>query len=351
MASLALRGISKRFGGVDAVRDVSLDVASGEFFALLGPSGCGKTTLLRMIAGFEVPDAGAIVLDGADVTRLPPGERGMGMVFQNYALFPHLSVFENVAFGLRAKKRPAADLGSAVGTALRGVGLASKSGSPVTSLSGGEQQRVALARALILSPGVLLCDEPLSNLDVALRAEMREEIRSQQRKAGVTTVYVTHDQSEAMSLADRIAVMRGGRIEQTGRPSDLYDRPATPFVASFFGGANLLEGECDPATGRFHSGGVELPVSPPDPGFRGRATLAVKPEAITLRLSGGHGCTGTVQTREYLGMLTSFRVAIGGNTVKAVLTDPLAAAGIAEGAGVRVDIDGGRCVWFPGEHS
>jgi ABC-type Fe3+/spermidine/putrescine transport system ATPase subunit len=346
MSSLALRNITKSFGGVAAVRDVGLEVASGEFFALLGPSGCGKTTLLRMIAGFESPDAGSVTVDGVDVTGLPPGEREMGMVFQNYALFPHLTVFENVAFGLRAKKRPAGEIGSAVETSLRGVGLEGKKGSPVTSLSGGEQQRVALARALILSPRILLCDEPLSNLDVALRAGMREEIRSQQRRAGVTTVYVTHDQSEAMSLADRIAIMRDGRIEQTGSPSELYDRPATPFVASFFGGANLLEGELDGA-GRFRSAGVEFPVSR-DPGFRGRATLAVKPEAISLRALGEDGCEGVVQSREYLGLLTSFVVRIGGTTVRSVMTGARAAAGIGDGAVVRVEIDGERCVWFRG---
>lgn len=204
MAALSIDGIVKAFGGLPAVRSVTLDIGSGEFFSLLGPSGCGKTTLLRIIAGFERPDSGTIVLDGIDITNVPPGERAIGMVFQNYALFPHLTLFENVAFGLRARHVPESEIRKRVEEALTRVALPGKGARSVTELSGGEQQRVAVARALVLRPRVLLFDEPLSNLDVALRVTTREEIRSLQRATGVTTVYVTHDQTEAMSLADRI---------------------------------------------------------------------------------------------------------------------------------------------------
>jgi ABC-type Fe3+/spermidine/putrescine transport system ATPase subunit len=231
------------------------------------------------------------------------------------------------------------------------VGLEKKKSTRVTALSGGEQQRVALARALVLAPRILLCDEPLSNLDVGLRAGMREEIRSLQRQSRVTTFYVTHDQSEAMSLADRIAVMRDGRIEQTGTPAELYDHPATPFVASFFGGANLLEGHVDAGAGRFTSGGVGVPL-PKDPGFRGEAILAVKPEAVSVRpLEHAPGFSGVVQAREYLGFYTSFTVRAGGNTIKSVTTDSRAVVGFTVGTEVRLAIDWDRCVWFPGTGS
>jgi iron(III) transport system ATP-binding protein len=351
MASLAVSGVSRTFGQHFAVRDVNLEIASGEFFALLGPSGCGKTTLLRMIAGFEHPDTGSIAVDGEDITLTAPGGRSMGMVFQNYALFPHLSVFENVAFGLRARKESGPEIAESVATALRGVGLEAKKKARVTALSGGEQQRVALARALVLAPRILLCDEPLSNLDVGLRAGMREEIRMLQRQAGVTTLYVTHDQSEAMSLADRIAVMCDGHIEQTGTPAELYDNPATPFVASFFGGANLLKGQVDTGSGQFTTGGVSVPL-PKDTGFRGEAILAVKPEAVSVRPPGfSPGFSGVVQAREYLGFFTSFTVRAGGNTIKAMTTDSRAVVGFDVGAEVRLAIDWGRCVWFPGTGS
>src|SRR5471030_1028163 len=243
--SIQLSGVSKRFdhtvkGEVYAVRDVNLAVAEGELLTLLGPSGCGKSTTLRMIAGFEEPDAGAISIDGKDVTHVLPNRRGIGFVFQNYALFPHLSVFENVAYGLRVQGRDAASLTRSVEEVLELVGLANYGRQQPHQMSGGEQQRVALARAVVFQPKVLLFDEPLSNLDAKLRVEMREQIRSLQKRIGITTVYVTHDQEEAMAISDRIAVMERGAVVQDGTAQELYYRPATEFVARFIGRTNLL---------------------------------------------------------------------------------------------------------------
>ncbi len=234
--AIRLAGISKRFahrvkGEVYAVREVTLAIAPGELLTLLGPSGCGKTTTLRMIAGFEEPDAGTIVIGERDVTRLMANQRNIGFVFQNYALFPHLSVFENVAYGLRVQKRPGAEIASAVGDVLALVGLTGYERQAPHQLSGGEQQRVALARAIVFRPRVLLFDEPLSNLDAKLRVQMREEIRDLQKRLGVTTVYVTHDQEEAMAISDRIAVMDRGEIVQIGSAEALYHSPASEFVA------------------------------------------------------------------------------------------------------------------------
>ena len=237
---LSLKNISKRYGSSDVVRDLSLDVERKEFFGLLGPSGCGKTTTLRMILGLETPDAGHIEFDGRDITHLSPERRGFGMVFQNYALFPHLNVFENVAFGLRARKRPPAEIADRVRDALVLVQLPAFERRPVTELSGGQQQRVAIARALAFEPALLLFDEPLSNLDVTLREETRGELRELVSKLGLTAVYVTHDQEEAFALCDRISVMSEGRILQTGAPRELYERPALTKVARFLGRNNLI---------------------------------------------------------------------------------------------------------------
>lgn len=346
MAALSIDGIVKAFGGLPAVRSVTLDIGSGEFFSLLGPSGCGKTTLLRIIAGFERPDSGTIVLDGIDITNVPPGERAIGMVFQNYALFPHLTLFENVAFGLRARHVPESEIRKRVEEALTRVALPGKGARSVTELSGGEQQRVAVARALVLRPRVLLFDEPLSNLDVALRVTTREEIRSLQRATGVTTVYVTHDQTEAMSLADRIAVMRDGSVEQVGPPSSLYDAPATPFVAGFLGGANILQGRLE--DGVFTAGGFALQVAPGS-GGAGRAVLAVKPEAIGLATggSGAEGMPARVVAKEHLGFTTAFRLDAGGVTLKALALSSDVTGGLGPGSSVRIVIDVRRCSLFP----
>lgn len=240
MARIQLEGLSKRFGTVTALDNLTLEVREGEFFTLLGPSGCGKTTTLRLIAGLEVPTAGRILIDGRDVTHVPANRRNVGMVFQNYALFPHLNVFENVAFGLRARGLPKSVVDERVRKALRLVHLAHLETRKPSQLSGGQQQRVALARALAIQPSILLLDEPLSNLDAKLREETRAELQRLQKSSGITTVYVTHDQSEAFALSDRVAIMNAGRCEQVGTPAEIYLRPATAFVARFIGQLNVL---------------------------------------------------------------------------------------------------------------
>jgi ABC-type Fe3+/spermidine/putrescine transport system ATPase subunit len=240
MSLLSLKKISKRYGATQAVTGVSLEVERGEFFGLLGPSGCGKTTTLRVIAGLEKPDSGTIEYDGADITHLSPERRGFGMVFQNYALFPHLNVFENVAFGLRARHKPKAEIATRVTSALELVQLPHYEKRRVHELSGGQQQRVAIARAIAIEPALLLFDEPLSNLDVTLREETRSELRELVNRLGLTAVYVTHDQEEAFALCDRISVMMGGHILQTGKPRELYEHPAQISVARFLGRNNLI---------------------------------------------------------------------------------------------------------------
>ena len=241
MPLLSLNNVSKSFGSTRAVKDVCLDVSQGEFFGLLGPSGCGKTTTLRMIAGLERPDSGTIMFDGTDITHLSPEHRGFGMVFQNYALFPHLNVFENVAFGLRARHKSKDEMRERVNSALELVQLPGYDKRRVDELSGGQQQRVAIARAIAIEPALLLFDEPLSNLDVSLREETRSELRELVTRLHLTAVYVTHDQEEAYALCDRISVMVGGSIMQTGAPRELYERPAEISVARFLGRNNLIK--------------------------------------------------------------------------------------------------------------
>lgn len=241
-SSVALTGIRKDLGGTTVVHDLSLDVHPNEFLTLLGPSGCGKTTTLNMIAGFLMPDAGEIVIDGREVTNEPPNRRDSAMVFQQYALFPHLSVAENVAYGLKMRKVSKTDIGPRVEEALAKVGLQGRGDRYPKQLSGGQQQRVALARAIVVRPKVLLLDEPLSNLDLKLRESLRLEIKHLQRDLGLTTVFVTHDQTEALVMSDRIAVMKEGRIEQLGTPEQIYSEPATEFVAGFVGQSNLISG-------------------------------------------------------------------------------------------------------------
>jgi iron(III) transport system ATP-binding protein len=236
-----LIGITKHFGAVTAIDGVSLAIEEGELFTLLGPSGCGKTTLLRVIAGFHTPEAGEIRFDNRVVNRIPPHRREAAMVFQNYALFPHLSVQDNVAYGLRARKVPRHETARRVAEILRNVQLEGLENRTPSQLSGGQQQRVALARALVISPQILLMDEPLSNLDTRLRVSMREEIRRIQKHLGITTVYVTHDQEEAMAISDRIAILNGGRIEQVGTPAGIYFQPGSRFASEFMGGSNILE--------------------------------------------------------------------------------------------------------------
>ncbi len=286
MSEVRVDKIVKRFGTTTAVAGIDLTMPSGRLFFLLGPSGCGKTTLLRMIAGFETPTSGTIRFGELDVTDLPPEKRDAGMVFQGYALWPHLSVFENVAFGLRVRKTPEAELRTRVGEALELVRMTGLGDRKPTQLSGGQQQRVALARALAFRPGVLLLDEPLSNLDAKLRLEMRTEIRRIVDEADITTIYVTHDQEEALSLADGLAVLRDGRVEQVGAPRELYLNPSTRFTASFLGDTNFLEGTIERRQGddievATDAGPIRLRSDRGgEPGAR--AVLSIRPEAIRI---------------------------------------------------------------------
>ncbi len=319
--AIRLAGLTKQFahrvkGQVYAVRDVSIAIAPGELLTLLGPSGCGKTTTLRMIAGFEDPDAGTIAIGERDVTHLMANERNIGFVFQNYALFPHLSVYENVAYGLRVQKKPHGEIARAVGEVLGLVGLAGYERQQPHQLSGGEQQRVALARAIVFQPRVLLFDEPLSNLDAKLRVQMRDEIRQLQKRLGVTTVYVTHDQEEAMAISDRIAVMDRGEIVQVGTAESLYHSPANEFVAHFIGRTNLLSARVT----AIRDGGVEVEfgghaVRVPGDGAGlaiGQAVrLVVRPELIALRPPTDKGFRGAVLSRTFLGEKAEYRVGVG----------------------------------------
>src|ERR1700729_885127 len=279
MASLDIESLAKRYGDFYAVRDVSLTVADGEFLVLLGPSGCGKTTTLRMVAGFIEPTSGSVRLAGADVTLLPPWKRNAGMVFQSYALFPHLTVAQNVAFGLEMRKLGRADIERRVEEVLALVRLTGYGGRLPRRLWGGQQQRVALARALAIRPDVLLLDEPLSNLDAKLRQEVRVEIRELQRQLGLTTVMVTHDQEEALTMADRLVVMSEGRIRQIGSQQDLYERPAEKFVADFVGRSTFIDGRMD-GPGRFVSAGGLVVAC--EASGSGSASLALRPERLAL---------------------------------------------------------------------
>jgi putative spermidine/putrescine transport system ATP-binding protein len=295
---LALERLALSYGDTVAVKDLDLSIGRGELVALLGPSGCGKTTTMRAIAGLLTPASGKISLDGKDITRVPANKRAVGLVFQSYALFPHLSVYENVAFGLRLKGLGGSGLDTRVGAGLKSVGLAGLSGRKPGELSGGQQQRVALARSMVMEPKVLLLDEPLSNLDARLRLDMRSELQRVQRETGVTMIFVTHDQVEALALADRIVVMLGGRIEQIGTPEDIYNRPVSAFVADFVGFENVfaLDG------GKLRTSADTVALTSPAPSDT--AGLAWRPRAVTLGTGPFHGTVrGTSfagDTREYL---------------------------------------------------
>lgn len=311
-SSIRLEGVTKRYGDLVAVDDVSLDVRPGEFFSLLGPSGCGKTTLLRIVAGFERPDAGRVYAGERDITHAPPQERPTAMVFQNYALFPTMTVGENVAYGLRVRKVAKGEAARRVAEALARVDLAGMERKPVTELSGGQQQRVALARALAVEPEVLLFDEPLSNLDVALREGTRRELKRLQARLGTTSLYVTHDQGEALALSDRIAVMRQGRLQQVGAPEALYGSPETAFVAGFLGGSNLIRSE---TLARRLTGGEAPPA--------GR-TLAVRPEH--LRPAPDGPIEARLRTRQFLGTYAEWWLEADGQALRAWVDPGLAPA-------------------------
>jgi spermidine/putrescine transport system ATP-binding protein len=302
-----LEGVTKRFDEVVAVDDLSLAIEQGTFFALLGPSGCGKTTTLRMIGGFDEPTSGRVELGGADVTGLPPYRRDVNTVFQSYALFPHLSIHENVAFGLRRKRVGRDEIGRRVAEMLELVGLAGLGRRKPRQLSGGQQQRVALARALVNQPRVLLLDEPLGALDLKLRKQMQLELKRIQNEVGITFVHVTHDQEEAMTMADAIAVMNGGRIEQLGAPRELYERPRTAFVAGFVGVSNLLHGVVSGAATVRLDGAGEVTVSAALPEAGARVAVGVRPEKLSLG-SGANTIAGTVAESAYVGVATQYVV-------------------------------------------
>jgi putative spermidine/putrescine transport system ATP-binding protein len=326
MPALELTGLTKRYGAALALRDLSLRVEDGELVCLLGPSGCGKTTTLRVIAGFEPIETGAVRIGDQDLTRVPAQHRDIGVVFQSYALFPHLTVDENVGFGLKMRRKPRAEIAQAVREALRIVRLDDVGSRLPRQLSGGQQQRVALARAIAIRPRLLLLDEPLSNLDAKLRDEMREEIRRIQRAVGITTIFVTHDQLEALALADRMAVMDQGRIVQVGTPTEIYERPAHEFVASFIGQANLLRGrvlESDGQAVRFETAGGLSVVGEGGALARGSAVIGIiKSERITLTTSAGADPTNSfatrIDSRTYLGAALVFGCAVGGERITVV---------------------------------
>ena len=276
MAKLELSDVSKEFGATLAVDNVSLTVGDGELVCLLGPSGSGKSTVLRMIGGFATPTSGAVLIDGEDVTGVPPEKRPTGMVFQSHALWSHMSVFGNIAFGLKLRRLPRAEIDHKVDAVLDLVGLGGYGTRQTNQLSGGQQQRVALARSLVLEPKILLLDEPFASLDQHLRERLREEVRDIQQRVGITTLFVTHGQDEALALADRIVVMRDGRVEQADPPEIVYRQPKTPFVAGFIGTMNLIEGSV--TGGRFRRAGLDVPAPVAD----GAATLAVRPEFLAL---------------------------------------------------------------------
>ena len=323
-AAILLEGLTKRYGAETVVSDVNLAIAPGEFLTLLGPSGSGKTTTLSMLAGFVIPDAGRVLLGGRDVTRAAPRVRGLGMVFQNYAIFPHLDVFENVAFPLRVQKRAQAEVASRVADALALVKLTGFERRYGRQLSGGQQQRVALARAIVAQPPVVLMDEPLGALDKNLRYHMQVEIKEIQRRLGMTVVYVTHDQEEALTMSDRIAIMNHGRIVQMGPPRDVYEHPENSFVGRFLGEANLL-----PARGATVLGG--RPVEATAGTSTGNGWLFVRPEKVALAAgadaAGANALPGTVRHASFLGNVVRYAVDVGAE--EPLLCDAANAPGIA----------------------
>jgi spermidine/putrescine transport system ATP-binding protein len=319
MPEIRLDGLEKRYGDVVAVDRVSMDIVAGEFFSLLGPSGCGKTTTLRMIGGFEHPTAGRVLLRGRDVTSDPPDKRAVNMVFQQYALFPHLTVGDNIAFGPKRSGLPKDEIARRVGEALDLVRLAGYERRRPHQLSGGQQQRVALARALANRPNVLLLDEPLGALDLKLRRQLQVELKRIQVEVGITFVYVTHDQEEALTMSDRIAVMHAGRVEQLGTPEELYERPASRFVADFIGTTNLLEGMVDGDRVRLPSGAL-VPARVEGIAQGTAVEIGVRPESVTLLPPAAEDVlSGRVEQAAYLGSSVSYLVRTAGGATLTVL--------------------------------
>ena len=350
-AYLSIAGVSKRFGAVSAVDNVSLEIAQGEFFALLGPSGCGKTTLLRMLAGFETPSAGAIMLAGVDLAALPPYRRPVNMMFQSYALFPHMSVAGNVAFGLRQDRTPRAEIAHRVDEVLALVELSRLARRRPHQLSGGQRQRVALARSLVKRPKLLLLDEPLAALDKKLREQTQFELMAIQQRVGITFVIVTHDQDEAMTVADRIAVMEEGRIAQVDTPAAIYEAPRSRYVAEFIGDVNIFEGRAGAVNGGAVAvaladapAGLAAPARSDGPGAGETVLLAVRPEKIEIAPRPPppgtlNAMAGEVTEVAYLGSVSTYRVRLdSGRTVVSTQTNRLRQGGGAIGRGARVHL-------------
>jgi iron(III) transport system ATP-binding protein len=338
--------VSLAFGATQVLRDITLTIEPGEFFALLGPSGCGKSTLLRLIAGFNQAQAGTVAIDGADITNIPPWRRDIGMVFQNYALWPHLTVAQNVAFGLEERRLPRAEISRKTAAALELVGLRDFGHRRPNQLSGGQQQRVAVARTIAIEPKVLLLDEPLSNLDAQLRVHMRTELLALQRKLGITTIFVTHDQEEALSISDRVAVLDRGVIQQVGTPMDLFDRPLNRFIASFVGTINLLEGT---ASATAHGVTFESPLLgridlASDRALSGNAAIAFRPHTLSLAAAASTGTTdriwvdGKVAHREFLGEFIRYRIDVQGTDIVADQTHNGGNVEFVPGSPVKVGI-------------
>ena len=341
MTELAIRGLSKRFGDVAAVDGFELEIGDHELISLLGPSGCGKTTTLRCIAGFEEPTAGHILFDDRDVVGLPPENRNIGMVFQNYALFPHMTVRQNLAFGLEMRSVPKSEMAERIARVLETVQLGDLGERYPRQLSGGQQQRIALARAMVVEPSILLLDEPLANLDAKLREEMRFFVRSLQKRIGITTVYVTHDQAEAMVISDRIVVMFDGHIHQVGAPDEIYSRPVSREVANFIGLTNFVEGRvqgADAVAGecRLETAVGTLRCAYPETLDVGReVALIVRPEAISLSTaapaeSGTNAIPGRVGERYFLGNITGYRISCADDLVLQVQDDPWASFDVGD---------------------
>jgi len=335
--SVSLRGLTRVFGQARALDQMSLEIAAGELVALLGPSGCGKTTALRIVAGFEYADAGEVLIDGRDISGVPAARRDMGMVFQSYSLFPNMNALDNVAFGLRMRKVGGSARRKRAGELLEMVGLSAQAGQYPHQLSGGQQQRVALARALAVEPRVLLLDEPLSALDAKVRQQLREQIRSLQQRLGTTTLFVTHDQEEALSMSDRVGVMRAGRLEQVAEPARLYARPATAFVAEFVGTMNRLPAELAAGGTAVTVLGVTVPVQEGGPSS-GPADALVRPENLTVAVA--EGGNGIVSGRTFLGAVTRVAVLLSGDTEVSVDVPSSAALAMSPGTAVQVGLPG-----------
>ncbi|WP_420960949.1 ABC transporter ATP-binding protein [Brucella sp. IR073] len=341
MSFLTISHLKKNFGTNTVVKDFSLNIKKGEFISFLGPSGCGKTTVLRMVAGFETPTSGTISIAGKNVVNLKPNQRNIGMVFQAYALFPNMTVAQNVAFGLRVSRKPKAEIDATVKEMLGLIRLDHLGERYPYQLSGGQQQRVALARALATKPQVLLLDEPLSALDAKIRVSLREEIRSIQQKLGITTIFVTHDQEEALSISDRIVVMHEGRADQVGTPFEIYNHPASRFVASFVGTLNILEGKVDDADkGVVDLDGNRVTLAKPLSGHKKGETLALalRPEAVSIDPHTKHDTTieGTIEDVHFLGSVIRTRVSLGKNKVSLDMFNDPASPPPARGDKVKI---------------